>query len=78
MVLTNKEDSTALLLEAEQQGLMNGDYVFFLVQHFEVSWGVVSKSLKSYTFGTTVALEKLSSLYIENSSLMRRILRFYK
>lgn len=27
----------ALLLEAERQGLMNGDYVFFLMQHFEVS-----------------------------------------
>ncbi|KAM6963497.1 guanylate cyclase 2G [Tautogolabrus adspersus] len=37
VVLTNREDSMALLLEAEQQGLMNGDYVFFLVQHFEVS-----------------------------------------
>ncbi|XP_035525034.1 guanylate cyclase 2G [Morone saxatilis] len=35
VVLTNKEDSMALLLEAERQGLMNGDYVFFLVQHFE-------------------------------------------
>ncbi|KAI3365496.1 hypothetical protein L3Q82_010583, partial [Scortum barcoo] len=37
VVLTNSEDSMALLLEAERQGLMNGDYVFFLVQHFEVS-----------------------------------------
>ncbi|XP_061120938.1 guanylate cyclase 2G [Syngnathus typhle] len=35
VVLTNKEDSSALLLEAERQGLMGGDYVFFLVQHFE-------------------------------------------
>ncbi|XP_072230081.1 guanylate cyclase 2G [Leuresthes tenuis] len=35
VVLTNKEDSVALLLEAQRQGLMNGDYVFFLVQHFE-------------------------------------------
>ena len=34
----------ALLLEAERQGLMNGDYVFFVVQHFEVSGGVVSKT----------------------------------
>ncbi|KAG8008766.1 Guanylate cyclase 2G [Nibea albiflora] len=40
VVLTNKEDSMALLLEAERQGLMNGDYVFFLVQHFEVSGSV--------------------------------------
>uniref|UniRef100_A0A8C6Q0J9 Guanylate cyclase n=1 Tax=Nothobranchius furzeri TaxID=105023 RepID=A0A8C6Q0J9_NOTFU len=37
VVLSNREDSMALLLEAERQGLMNGDYVFFLVQHFEVS-----------------------------------------
>ncbi|XP_040885398.1 guanylate cyclase 2G [Toxotes jaculatrix] len=35
VVLTNREDSIAVLLEAERQGLMNGDYVFFLVQHFE-------------------------------------------
>ncbi|XP_074475205.1 guanylate cyclase 2G [Sebastes fasciatus] len=35
VVLTNSVDSMALLLEAERQGLMNGDYVFFLVQHFE-------------------------------------------
>ncbi|XP_077359682.1 guanylate cyclase 2G [Festucalex cinctus] len=35
VVLTNKEDSLTLLLEAERQGLMGGDYVFFLVQHFE-------------------------------------------
>ncbi|KAM9837894.1 guanylate cyclase 2G [Aulostomus maculatus] len=40
VVLTNKEDSLALLLEAERQGLMTGDYVFFLVQHFEVSGSV--------------------------------------
>lgn len=37
-----------LLLEAERQGLMNGDYVFFLVQHFEVSGSVVSKTFKTH------------------------------
>ncbi|XP_069373770.1 guanylate cyclase 2G isoform X2 [Paralichthys olivaceus] len=35
VVLSNREDSLSLLLEAERQGLMKGDYVFFLVQHFE-------------------------------------------
>ncbi|XP_029954658.1 guanylate cyclase 2G [Salarias fasciatus] len=35
VVLSNREDSMALLLEAERQGLMGGDYIFFLVQHFE-------------------------------------------
>ncbi|XP_033468079.2 guanylate cyclase 2G [Epinephelus lanceolatus] len=40
VVLTNKDDSMALLLEAERQGLMNGDFVFFLIQHFEVSGSV--------------------------------------
>eukprot|EP00064_Thunnus_orientalis_P010867 superscaffoldBa00001514_g10896 len=40
VVLSNREDSISLLLEAERQGLMNGDYVFFLVQHFEVSGSV--------------------------------------
>lgn len=43
VVLTNREDAMGLLLEAEKQDLMNGDYVFFLVQHFEVSGSVVSK-----------------------------------
>lgn len=37
VVLSNKDDSTALLLEAERQRLTNGDFVFFLLQHFEVS-----------------------------------------
>ncbi|XP_068439859.1 guanylate cyclase 2G [Clinocottus analis] len=40
VVLSNSVDAMALLLEAERQGLMNGDYVFFLVQHFEVSGSV--------------------------------------
>ena len=32
-----------LLLEAERQGLIDGQFVFFIVQHFEVSGNVVSK-----------------------------------
>ncbi|CAL9699457.1 unnamed protein product [Knipowitschia caucasica] len=35
VVITNSEDSMALLMEAERQGLMNGEYIFFLVQHYE-------------------------------------------
>ncbi|KAM6951124.1 guanylate cyclase 2G [Aplochiton taeniatus] len=35
VVLTNSEDSIALLMEADRQGLMKGEYVFLLVQHFE-------------------------------------------
>lgn len=54
VILTNKEDCMALLLEAEQQGLMNGDYVFFLVQHFEVSGSVVSKNVTSLSYSCTV------------------------
>lgn len=54
VVLTNKEDSTALLLEAERQGLSTGDYVFFLVQHFEVSR--VSKATEH-----SLTVEKLSN-----------------
>lgn len=50
MVLTNKDDSMALLLEAERQGLMRGDYVFFLVQYFEVSGSVVSKTFKTHSY----------------------------
>lgn len=37
VVLSNKDDSRALLLEAQRQRLNNGDFVFFLLQHFEVS-----------------------------------------
>ncbi|XP_035853753.1 guanylate cyclase 2G [Sander lucioperca] len=40
VILTNSKDSMTLLLEADRQGLMNGDYMFFLVQHFEVSGSV--------------------------------------
>ena len=47
VVLTNSEDAMALLMEAERQGLMDGDYVFFLVQHFEVSGSVVSKTFQT-------------------------------
>ncbi|KAG7272810.1 hypothetical protein CRUP_025790 [Coryphaenoides rupestris] len=35
VMLANSEDSVSMLLEAERQGLMNGEYVFFMVQHFE-------------------------------------------
>ncbi|XP_051969089.1 guanylate cyclase 2G-like [Xyrauchen texanus] len=37
IVLANAEDSTALMMEAQRQGLVNGEYVFLLVQQFEVS-----------------------------------------
>ncbi|XP_051529909.1 guanylate cyclase 2G-like isoform X2 [Myxocyprinus asiaticus] len=37
VVLANAEDSTALMIEAQRQGLVNGEYVFLLVQQFEVS-----------------------------------------
>lgn len=60
MILTNKDDSMALLLEAEQQGLMKGDYVFFLVQHFEVS--VVSKHLTNLTRFVKMQLHRLSKV----------------
>lgn len=45
VVLANAEDSTSLMLEAQKQDLMNGEYVFLLVQHFEVSGKVVSNWL---------------------------------
>ncbi|XP_067226403.1 guanylate cyclase 2G [Chanodichthys erythropterus] len=35
VVLANAEDSISLMIEAEKQGLMNGEYVFLLVQQFE-------------------------------------------
>ncbi|XP_028810806.1 guanylate cyclase 2G isoform X2 [Denticeps clupeoides] len=35
VVICSTEDSISLMLEAERQGLMNGEYVFFIVQQFE-------------------------------------------
>ncbi|XP_056152688.1 guanylate cyclase 2G-like [Lampris incognitus] len=52
VMLANTEDSMALLMEAEQQGLINGDYVFFLVRHFEVSGNV--DNLWKYTFNDKI------------------------
>ncbi|XP_048026436.1 guanylate cyclase 2G isoform X1 [Megalobrama amblycephala] len=46
VVLANAEDSISLMIEAEKQGLMNGEYVFLLVQQFEVS-GKVDNLWKS-------------------------------
>ncbi len=46
VVLANTEDTTSLMTEAQKQGLMNGEYVFLLVQQFEVSGKVVSKWYK--------------------------------
>lgn len=43
VVLANTEDTVSLMIEAQKQGLMNGEYVFLLVQQFEVSGKVVSK-----------------------------------
>uniref|UniRef100_A0A8C2ALT2 Guanylate cyclase n=1 Tax=Cyprinus carpio TaxID=7962 RepID=A0A8C2ALT2_CYPCA len=43
VVLANAEDTTSMMIEAQKQGLMNGEYVFLLVQQFDVSGNVVSK-----------------------------------
>ncbi|XP_026996254.2 guanylate cyclase 2G isoform X2 [Tachysurus fulvidraco] len=40
IVLSNAEDATRLVMEAERQSLMNGEYVFLVVQQFEVSGNV--------------------------------------
>lgn len=42
VVLSNAEDTSAILHEAVRQRLMNGEYLFLLVQQFEVSGNVVS------------------------------------
>lgn len=42
VVLANAEDTMSLMIEAQKQGLMNGEYIFLLVQQFEVSGKVVS------------------------------------
>uniref|UniRef100_A0A8C2ALZ5 Guanylate cyclase n=1 Tax=Cyprinus carpio TaxID=7962 RepID=A0A8C2ALZ5_CYPCA len=35
VVLANAEDTTSMMIEAQKQGLMNGEYVFLLVQQFD-------------------------------------------
>ncbi|KTF90026.1 hypothetical protein cypCar_00024206 [Cyprinus carpio] len=40
VVLANAEDTTSMMIEAQKQGLMNGEYVFLLVQQFDVSGNV--------------------------------------
>ncbi|XP_073684296.1 guanylate cyclase 2G [Garra rufa] len=53
VVLANAEDTKSLMMEAQKQGLMNGEYVFLLVQQFEVSgkvdnlWKVVGDANKA-------------------------------
>ncbi|XP_042623839.1 guanylate cyclase 2G-like isoform X3 [Cyprinus carpio] len=53
VVLANAEDTMSLMIEAQKQGLMNGEYVFLLVQQFEVSgrvdnlWKTVGEANKA-------------------------------
>ncbi|MED6257843.1 hypothetical protein ATANTOWER_032383 [Ataeniobius toweri] len=69
VVITNREDSMALLLEAERQGLMNGDYVFFLMQQFEDNWwksalnSRVFQRLKGHPFWSNLTSESEVSPY---------------
>ena len=51
VVLATSQDALSILLEAGLQGLMNGEYVFFLLQHFEVSGSVVSQRALSVAEG---------------------------
>ncbi|KAI5103340.1 guanylate cyclase 2G-like isoform X1, partial [Silurus meridionalis] len=52
IVLANAEDSTKLVMEADKQGLMSGEYVFLLIQQFEVS-GNVDNLLKTAMSGNS-------------------------
>ncbi|XP_016335824.1 guanylate cyclase 2G-like, partial [Sinocyclocheilus anshuiensis] len=48
VVLANAEDTTSLMIEAQKQGLMNGKYVFLLVQQFEDNlWKTVGDANKT-------------------------------
>ncbi|XP_052468099.1 guanylate cyclase 2G [Carassius gibelio] len=48
VVLANAEDTTSLMIEAHKQGLMNGEYVFLLVQQFEDNlWKTVAEANKT-------------------------------
>uniref|UniRef100_A0A8C0YM55 Guanylate cyclase n=1 Tax=Cyprinus carpio carpio TaxID=630221 RepID=A0A8C0YM55_CYPCA len=48
VVLANAEDTMSLMIEAQKQGLMNGEYVFLLVQQFEDNlWKTVGEANKA-------------------------------
>ncbi|KAJ8386586.1 hypothetical protein AAFF_G00169120 [Aldrovandia affinis] len=59
IVLSNVVDTTSLMLEAEKQHLLDGEYVFFIVQQFEVS-GTVD-NLWKYTVNDKTNLSTLKA-----------------
>lgn len=63
IVLSNAEDATKLVMEAERQGLMNGEYVFLLVQQFEVSGNVVSNLQERVKLGKSLFVQCLNAIF---------------
>ncbi|XP_075896627.1 guanylate cyclase 2G [Nelusetta ayraudi] len=78
VVLSNKDDSTALLLEAERQRLTHGDFVFFLVQHFEDNlWRRALGSVEqeaTRVFDTTFIIGQKSYEGFEYSDFFQKVL----
>ncbi|TRY64644.1 hypothetical protein DNTS_003096 [Danionella cerebrum] len=64
VVLANAEDSTALMLEALKLGLMNGEYVFLLVQQFEVSAKVDNLWKSSVTETNQTMLKAFDMVFV--------------
>ncbi|KAF4106447.1 hypothetical protein G5714_012437 [Onychostoma macrolepis] len=63
VVLANAEDTMSLMIEAQKQGLMNGEYVFLLVQQFEVS-GKVDNLWKSVSDKNISMLKAFETVFV--------------
>ncbi|XP_072523631.1 guanylate cyclase 2G [Salminus brasiliensis] len=64
IVLSNAEDSTKLVMEAERQGLMKGEYVFLLVQQFEVSGNVDNLWKRAISDNRQTALKAFDMVFV--------------
>ncbi|XP_053496401.1 guanylate cyclase 2G [Ictalurus furcatus] len=64
IVISNAEDSTKLVMEAERQGLMNGEYVFLLVQEFEVSGNVDNVWKSALSDNSQMALKAFDMVFV--------------
>uniref|UniRef100_W5L2B3 Guanylate cyclase n=1 Tax=Astyanax mexicanus TaxID=7994 RepID=W5L2B3_ASTMX len=64
IVLSNAEDSTKLVMEAERQGLMKGEYVFLLIQQFEVSGNVDNLWKSAVSDNKETALKAFDMVFV--------------
>ncbi|KAL4612998.1 guanylate cyclase 2G-like [Arapaima gigas] len=83
VVLTNAKDAVDLMREAAKQNLMNGEYVFLLVQQFEVSgnmetlWKYIDNDMKNHnnlrTFDMVFVIAQKSSDAYDYSEFFKQV-----